>query len=561
MQGWVQIILFCAVLVAIVPLLGGYMARVFSGERVFLSPVLGPLERLTYRVLRVDPADSQGWKSYAGTLLVFSGLFWLALYLILRTQTLHPWNPGGFHSGTWDLTFNTVSSFITNTNWQYYGGETTLSNFSQMAGLAVQNFVSAAVGIVVAVALIRAIAARGTGAFGLGNFWQDITRTLLYVLLPISLIGALVLASQGVVQSLGAAGPVASQEIIKVLGTNGGGFYNVNSSFPFENPNGLTNFLEMLAMLSIPASLTYTYGRMVGSRRQGWTIFAAMFALFAVSVVVIYTAERHGTPAQQAAGVVGANLEGKDLRFGTAGSSLWTVISTATSTGAVNSALESLTGIGGLVPMANMAYGESVFGGVGTGLYTMLLYVLLAVFLGGLMVGRTPEYLGKKVEAREIKLIILGLLVTPLAVLLATSLATATDYGTASIFASGPQGFSESLYAYLSQANNNGSAFAGYTGYFQPEPGNLGAHGITFADLLGGVTMMVARFIPIVFTLAIAGAMIRKRVSPAGLGTMRTDTPTFGGLVVFTVVLVGALTFLPALLLGPAVQGLTTHLF
>jgi K+-transporting ATPase ATPase A chain len=300
---------------------------------------------------------------------------------------------------------------------------------------------------------------------------------------------------------------------------------------------------------------------MVGSRRQGWTIFAAMFALFAVSVVVIYTAERHGTPAQQAAGVVGANLEGKDLRFGTAGSSLWAVISTATSTGAVNSAFESLTGIGGLVPMANMAYGESVFGGVGTGLYTMLLYVLLAVFLGGLMVGRTPEYLGKKVEAREIKLIILGLLVTPLAVLLATSLATATDYGTASIFASGPQGFSESLYAYLSQANNNGSAFAGYTGYFQPEPGNLGAHGITFADLLGGVTMMVARFIPIVFTLAIAGAMIRKRVSPAGLGTMRTDTPTFGGLVVFTVVLVGALTFLPALLLGPAVQGLTTHLF
>jgi K+-transporting ATPase ATPase A chain len=561
MQGWLQIILFCAVLVAIVPLLGGYMARVFTGERVFLSPVLGPLERFSYRVLRVDPAVSQGWKSYAGTLLVFSGLFWLALYLILRTQTLHPWNPGGFHSGTWDLTFNTVSSFITNTNWQYYGGETTLSNFSQMAGLAVQNFVSAAVGIVVAVALIRAIAARGSGAFGLGNFWQDITRTLLYVLLPISLIGALVLASQGVVQSLGAAGPVASQEIIKVLGTNGGGFYNVNSSFPFENPNGLTNFIEMLAMLSIPASLTYTYGRMVGSRRQGWTIFSAMFVLFAASVIVIYAAERHGTPAQQAAGVVGANLEGKDLRFGTAGSSLWTVISTATSTGAVNSALESLTGIGGLVPMANMAYGESVFGGVGTGLYTMLLYVLLAVFLGGLMVGRTPEYLGKKVEAREIKLIILALLVTPLAVLLATSLATATDYGTASIFASGPQGFSESLYAYLSQANNNGSAFAGYTGYFQPEPGNLGAHGITFADLLGGMTMMVARFIPIVFTLAIAGAMIRKRVSPAGLGTMRTDTPTFGGLVVFTVVLVGALTFLPALLLGPAVQGLTTHLF
>jgi K+-transporting ATPase ATPase A chain len=549
-----------------VPPLGGYMARVFTGERVFLSPVLGPLERLTYRVLRVDPGVSQGWKSYAGTLLVFSGLFWLALYLILRTQALHPWNPGGFHSGTWDLTFNTVSSFITNTNWQYYGGETTLSYFSQMAGLAVQNFVSAAVGIVVAIALIRAIASRDGGSEGLGNFWQDLTRALLYVLLPISVIGALVLASQGVVQTLGtegplAVGPVASQEIIKVLGTNGGGFFNVNSAYPFENPNGLTNFVEMLAMLAIPASLTYTYGRMVGSRRQGWTIFAAMFALFSVSVVVIYAAERHGTPAQQAAGVVGPNLEGKDLRFGTAGSSLWSVVSTATSTGAVNSAFESLTGIGGLVPMANMAYGESVFGGVGTGLYTMLLYVLLAVFLGGLMVGRTPEYLGKKIEAREIKLVVLGLLVTPLAVLLATSLATATDYGAASVYASGPQGFSESLYAYLSQANNNGSAFAGYTGYFQPEPGNLGAHGITFADLLGGATMMLSRFIPIIFTLAIAGSLIRKRVSPAGLGTMRTDTPTFGGLVVFTVVLVGALTFLPALLLGPAVQGLTTHLF
>jgi K+-transporting ATPase ATPase A chain len=561
MQGWLQIIVFCAVLIAIVPLLGGYMARVFTGERVFLSPVLGPLERLIYRLLRVDPTVSQGWKSYAGTLLVFSGLFWLALYLILRTQTLHPFNPRGFHSGTWDVTFNTVSSFIANTNWQFYGGETTMSNFSQMAGLAVQNFVSGAVGIVVAVALIRAIANRHAGATGLGNFWQDLTRTLLYVLLPISFVGALVLASQGVVQSLGPVGPVASQEIIKVLGTNGGGFYNVNSTFPFENPNGLTNFVEMLAMLAIPASLTFTYGRIVGSRRQGWTIFGVMFALFAVSVIVIYTAERHGTPAQQTAGVVGPNLEGKELRFGAAGSSLWAVVSTATSTGAVNSAFESLTGIGGLVPMANMGYGESVFGGVGTGLYTMLLYVLLAVFIGGLMVGRTPEFLGKKIEAREIKLAVLGLLFTPLAVLVGTSLGVGTDHGKASIFAEGPQGFSESLYAYLSQANNNGSAFAGYTGYSQPEPGNLGAHGITFADLLGGGTMVLARFVPMVLTLAVAGALIRKRVAPAGLGTMRTDTPTFGGLVVFTVVLVGALTFLPALLLGPTVQGLTDRLF
>jgi K+-transporting ATPase ATPase A chain len=561
MEGWFQIVFFCAVLIGLVPLLGGYMARVFTGERVFLSPVIGPLERLVYRVLRVDTSVSQGWKSYAGSLLIFSGLFWLFLYLILRTQTLHPWNPGDFHSGTWDVTFNTVSSFITNTNWQYYGGETTMTFFSQMAGLAVQNFVSAAVGIVVAIALIRGIASRRTGATGLGNFWQDLIRALFYVLLPISIVGTIVLVSQGVVQDLGQWGPVASQEIIKELGTNGGGFFNVNSAMPFENGSGLSNFVEMLAILSIPASLTYTYGRMVGSRRQGWTIFGAMFTLFAVSVIVVYLAEMHGTPAQHAAGLTGANLEGKEVRFGTSGSALWTAITTVTSCGAVNAAFESLTAVGGLVPFANLAYGESVFGGVGTGLYTMLLYVLLAVFIGGLMVGRTPEYLGKKIEAREVKLVVLGLLATPLTVLVAAGLATGTKYGAPSVFASGPQGFSESLYAYLSQANNNGSAFAGYTGYFQPEAGNLGAHGITFADLIGGLSMMFARFTPIVFALGVAGVMLKKRVAPAGLGTMRTDTPTFGGLLIGTVVLIGALTFFPAILLGPAVQGLTSHLF
>jgi len=561
MQGWFQIILFCLVFTACVPFLGGYMARVFTGERVFLSPVIGPLERLLYRVLRVDTNASQGWKSYAGSLLIFSGVFWLFLYLVLRTQTLHPFNHQDFHSAPWDVTFNTVSSFITNTNWQYYGGETTMSFFSQMAGLAVQNFVSAAVGIVVAIALIRAIANRRQGATGLGNFWQDLTRALFYILLPISIAGTVVLVSQGVVQDLGNWGPVASQEIIKELGTNGGGFFNVNSAFPFENGSGLSNFVEMLAIIVIPASLTYTYGRMVGSRRQGWTIFGAMFALFAVSVVVVYLAEMHGTAAQHAAGVTGANLEGKEVRFGTAGSALWSAVTTVTSCGAVNAAFESLTAVGGLVPMANLAYGESVFGGVGTGLYTMLLYVLLAVFIGGLMVGRTPEYLGKKIEAREIKLVVLGLLVTPLTVLIAAALATGTKYGAPSVFASGPQGFSESLYAYLSQANNNGSAFAGYTGFYQPNPGNLGSHGITFATLLGGLSMMLARFTPIVFTLAVAGALLKKRVSPAGLGTMRTDTPTFGGLLIGTVVLIGALTFFPAILLGPAVQGLTSHLF
>lgn len=550
MQGWLQIIVFCLVFTACVPFLGGYMARVFTDTRIRRG------EALVYRALRVDPAVSQSWKSYAGTLITFSLVCWLFLYLVLRTQTLHPWNHDGFHSAPWDVTFNTVSSFVTNTNWQYYGGETTMTFFSQMAGLAVQNFVSAAVGIVVAIALTRAISNRP-----LGNFWQDLTRALLYVLLPISIAGTIVLVTQGVVQDLGHWGPVASQEIIKELGTNGGGFFNVNSSFPFENGSGLSNFVELLAIIVIPASLTYTYGRMVGSRRQGWTIFGAMFTLFAVSVIVVYLAEMHATAAQHAAGLTGANLEGKEVRFGTPGSALWTAVTTVTSCGAVNAAFQSLTAVGSIVPFANLAYGESVFGGVGTGLYTMLLYVLLAVFIGGLMVGRTPEYLGKKIEAREVKLVILGLLVTPLTVLLATALATGTKYGAPSVFAEGPQGFSESLYAYLSQANNNGSAFAGYTGFYQPNPGNLGAHGITFADLVGGMSMMIARFTPIVFTLAVAGVMLKKRVAPAGLGTMRTDTPTFGGLLVGTVVLIGALTFFPAILLGPAVQSLTSHLF
>jgi len=548
-MAWVQLIAFCAVLLAIVPLLGGYMARVYTSERV------RPVEGFVLKVLRVEPI-SQSWKVYAACVLLFSVASWLLLYLILRTQTAHPFNPEGFHSGTWDLSFNTVSSFVTNTNWQFYGGETTLSFFSQMAGLAVQNFVSAAVGICVLIVLIRGIASKP-----LGNFWQDLVRTVMYVLLPISVVGAVLLASQGVVQSLSEWGPVASQEIIKVLGTNGGGFFNVNSAMPFENPNGFTNLLEMLAMLAIPASLTYTYGRMVGSRRQGWTIFGVMFVVFAIGVVVVYLAESDPTPAQAAAGITGANMEGKEVRFGTGATALWTVITTATSTGAVNSALESLTGIGGLIPMVNLGFGESIFGGVGTGLYTMLLYVLLAVFIGGLMVGRTPEYLGKKLEAREIKLVVLALLVTPLLVLVTTGLAIGTKYGGPSIFASGPQGFSETLYAYLSQANNNGSAFAGYTGYLQPNAGNLGANGVTFADLLGGLTMLIGRFAPIVLTLAVAGAMVSKRVAPAGLGTMRTDTPTFAGLIAGTVVIVGALTFLPALLLGPVVQGLTDHLF
>ncbi|MEA2305574.1 MAG: potassium-transporting ATPase potassium-binding subunit [Solirubrobacteraceae bacterium] len=574
-QGFLQIAVFCAILIAVVPLLGAYMARVFQGERVFLTPVVAPVERGLYRVFRVDPEQGQDWKAYGRSLLVFSTLFGVLLFVILRTQGIHPFNPGDFKSGTWDLSFNTTSSFLTNTNWQYYGGETTLSNFSQMAGLAVQNFVSAAVGISVVVALIRGITARhGDGT--LGNFYKDVTRIVLYILVPLSIVATVVLVSQGVIQTLGgtvgglARGPVASQEAIKLLGTNGGGFFNVNSAYPFENPTAFSNLFEMFIILCIPAALPFTYGRMVGSRRQGWTIFGAMFSLFIISVVVVYLAERHGTPAQHLAGLNtdqfsgsgGGNLEGKEQRFGIASSSLFTAITTVVSCGAVNSAFESLTGLGGLVPMANLGYSESVFGGVGTGLYMMLLFVLLAVFIGGLMVGRTPEYLGKKIEPREVKLVSVGALFTALIVLVFTALAVGTKYGGPSVFAEGPQGFSESFYAYLSQANNNGSAWAGYAGYLQPDaPGNAGAHGVTFADIMGGFAMLFGRYVPILAVLAVAGALARKKVAPAGLGTMRTDTPTFAVLIIGVVVLIGALTFLPAFLLGPIVPSLTTHLF
>jgi K+-transporting ATPase ATPase A chain len=582
LQGWVQIVVFFAIIVAITPLLGGYMARVYTGQHVFLARVLSPFERGIYRAIRADVRREQDWKTYAASVMLFSLAGWLLLYLILRTQTIHPFNPQGFHSAPWNVTFNTVTSFLTNTNWQYYSGETTMSYFSQMAGLTVQNFVSAAVGICVAVALIRGII--GRSGKGLGNFWQDLVRTVLYVLLPIAVLGALVLVSQGAIQTLGhylsftgptgleghmAVGPVASQEVIKNLGTNGGGFFNTNAAHPFENPNGLTNIFEILLVFSIPASLTATYGRMVGSRRQGWALFAAMTIMFVAGVAVLYAAEVHGTPAQHAAGLhtqvytgsTGGNMEGKEQRFGIAGSALFNTVTTDTSTGAVNAAFDSLTGLGGAVPMANLATGEVIFGGVGSGLYVMLLYVLLAVFIGGLMVGRTPEMLGKKIEAREIKLASMGILITPLTALMSTALAIADHAGRVSIFNKGPQGFSETFYAYLSQSNNNGSAFAGYTGFIQPNAGNVGSHGITFTDLLGSLDLAFARYAPILFVLAIAGSLAGKRVSPAGLGTMRTDNPTFVVLLIGVIILVGALTFFPALLIGPIVQSLTGHLY
>lgn len=586
--GWATIVLFVVILTALALPLGSYMAKVYSGERVFLSPLFAGPERFLYRVFRVDAKRGQDWKSYAKSLLIFSLAGWLLLYLILRTQNAffvpHALNPLGYHSAPWNVTFNTVSSFVTNTNWQFYSGETTMSYLSQMLGLTVQNWLSAGVGICVAVALIRGIV--GRGGKSLGNFWQDLVRTVLYVLAPISVLGALVLVSQGVIQNLStylsahtitgltqtiAMGPVASQEVIKELGTNGGGFFNVNSAHPFENPTAFTNLFEMLLVLIIPAALVFTYGRMSGNRRQGFAVYATMMVLFLAAASVAYIAEAHGSPAQHAAGLHthviagsgGGNMEGKEQRFGIAGSALFDVVTTVTSCGAVNSAIESFTGIGGAVPMANLSASEVIFGGVGTGLYSILLYVLLAVFIGGLMVGRTPEWLGKKLEAREIKLAGLGILITPLAALFATALATASHGGRASIseLGKGPQGFSESFYAYLSQANNNGSAFAGYTGFIQPNAGNLGSHGVTFADLLGGGVMLFARFAPILFALAVAGALAGKRVTPAGLGTMRTDNPTFVVLLIAVVILVGALTFFPALLLGPVVQGLTGHLY
>ena len=569
--GWLEIALYLAALTALTPLVGGYMASVFEGRTAFLAPV----ERLVLRAVGADPSASQDWKGYARTVLVFSLLWFVVLYAILRTQGVHPFNPEGFSSGTWDLSFNTAASFVTNTNWQYYAGENVLSHFSQMAGLAVQNFVSAGVGIAVLIAVVRGFAARAGSPRG--ALWGGLTRALRFLGLPLSILGAMFLVSQGVVQSFSgsssfrtvaggeqtlAFGPVASQEVIKHLGTNGGGFFNVNAAMPFENPSGLTNFVHMLLILLIPAGLTATFGRMVGSRRQGWAIYLAMLVMFTASVAVVYAAESAGSPAQEVAGLAGGNLEGKETRFGIGSSSLFTAVTTVASCGAVNAALDSLTGIGGLVPMANVSTGEVIFGGVGSGLYGMLLFVLLAVFLAGLMVGRTPEYLGKKIEAREIRLVAIGTLAVPLVTLALTGFVIGTPINAPSIYNPGPQGFSETFYAYLSQANNNGSAFAGYTGYYLgPDGTNEGAYGISWADGLGGLAMLIGRFVPLLAALAVAGSLAGKRVSPAGPGTMRTDTGTFVVLLIGTILLVALLTFVPAFLLGPVVQGLTGQLF
>src|ERR1039458_2898599 len=580
--GWIQIVALVGVLTALTLLLGGYMARVYQGERVALTTLLAPVERVAYRLFRVDRSEEQGWKEYARALLLFSAASWLMLYLVLRTQGIHPFNPQGFgHSGPWDLSFNTASSFVSNTSWQYYAGETTLSDFSQMAGITVASFTSCATGMAVAAAVIRGLGARGTDR--VGNFWVDLTRSLIYVLLRLSIIAAIFLVATGVPQTIAsylsahgltgltqtiAVGPVASQEAIKLMSGDGGGFFNTNSAHPFENPTGLSNFVEILLMLLIPAAFTATFGRMIGRRRQGWALYAAMMVTFLAGTAVMYAAEAHGTPAQHAAGLhtavhtgsTGGNMEGKEQRFGTAGSALFVSAGTASGDGAVNSGVESYSGLGAGVAMANMMTGEVIFGGPGSGLYGMLLLVVLGVFIAGLMVGRTPEYLGKQIQAHEIKLASIGTLFVPLLVLTFVAIAIATPAGRQSMSAPGPQGFAESVYAYLSQAQNNGSAMAGYAGFIQPVAGNVGAHGITFADLAGGVVMTLGRFVPILAMLALAGSLATRRVAPPGLGTLRTDTPTFVIYLVAFVIIVAVLTFLSALVLAPFAQALSSHM-
>ena len=580
--GWIQIVTLIAVLTAVTPLLGRYMATVYTGRRTWLDRGVAPVERLLYRTFGVDPHVQQGWKEYARAALLFSAATWIGLYVILRTQSIHPFNPQGFvHSGPWDLSFNTASSFVSNTSWQYYAGETTLSDFSQMAGITVVSFTSCATGMAVAAAAIRGFGRRDTER--LGSFWVDLVRSTLYILIPLCIVGSLVLVATGVPQTLGhslrahgptgltqmiAIGPVASQEVIKLLSGDGGGFFNTNSAHPFENPDGISNFFEILLMLLIPAAFTITFGRMIGRRRQGWALYIAMLAMFTAGTAVLYAAEAHGSPAQRAAGLStavragspGGNMEGKEQRFGIAGSALFVAAGTASGDGAVNSAVESYTGLGAGVAMANMMTGEVVFGGPGSGLYGMLLLVVLAVFVAGLMVGRTPEYLGKQIGAREVKLATIGALFVPLLVLAATALAVATSAGRQSMSTHGPQGFAEAAYAYLSQAQNNGSAFAGYTGFIQPVAGNVGSHGIAFATLVGGWVMILGRFVPILAILALAGSIATRRVAPESRGTLRTDTPLFVLFLIAFVLIFAVLTFLTVLVIAPFAQALSTHL-
>jgi K+-transporting ATPase ATPase A chain len=571
-MGWVQIALYLVVLLALVKPLGSFIARVYQGERTFLEPVVRPSERLVYRLSGVRPEEEMDWKTYAVAMLLFNALGLLALYILQRVQGVLPLNPQGLRAVSPDSSFNTAASFASNTNWQAYGGETTMSYLTQMLGMTVQNFVSAATGMAVLVALIRGLV-RHT-AHTVGNFWVDLTRGTLYILLPLALVLALVLVSQGVVQTLApyqgvpllqpttdtqgktiaeqtiALGPAASQVAIKQLGTNGGGFFNVNSAHPFENPTPLSNFLEMLAILLIPAALCYTFGKMVGDVRQGWALLAAMTLVFVAMLSVAVWAEQSGNPMFTRLGVdqtasdtqPGGNMEGKEVRFGIPNSALWATATTAASNGSVDSMHDSYTPLGGLVTLWMIQLGEVVYGGVGSGLYGMLAFVIVAVFVAGLMVGRTPEYLGKKIEAYEMKMAALLILIPPIVVLGLTALAVVTPPGKASIFNPGPHGFSEVLYAYTSQGNNNGSAFAG-----------LNAN-TPFYNLTGGLAMLIARYWLAIPALALAGSLARKKKVPASAGTLPTHTPLFVGWLIAVVILVGALNFLPALALGPIAE-------
>ena len=558
--NWLQLVVLVAAVLATTPLLGAYLARVLGGgsapgDRVFL-----PVERAVYRLSGVDPGREQPWSVYALSLLAFSGVSVVGLYLLQRVQGALFLNPTDVAAVPPALAFNTAASFVTNTNWQNYGGESTMSHLTQMTGLAVQNFVSAAVGIAVAVALIRGIVRRRSET--IGNFWVDLTRTTIRVLVPLAVVVALVLASQGVVQSLSGSaetatiegapqavyrGPVASQEAIKELGTNGGGIVNANSAHPFENPTALTNLVENWALLAIPFALTFAFGRLARDRRQGWVLFAAMFALWISSVGLATAFEVDGNPRVEALGASGelGNMEGKEVRFGAAASGLFAASTTGTSTGAVIAAHDSFTPLGGAVPLANMMLGEVSPGGVGAGLYGMLIFALLAVFIAGLMVGRTPEYLGKKVQATEIKLVALYLLVVPILVLGFASVSVLLDQAKASILNPGAHGLSEVVYAFTSAANNNGSAFGGLTG-------NIDWYNTTL-----GLAMLAGRFLPIVLVLAIAGSLARKQPVPVTAGTFPTGTPLFVGLLVGVVLIVVALTYFPVLALGPVLEHLS----
>ena len=561
--GIAQIVLYLVVLTLLAYPLGVYMARVYSGTLRVPGRLAAP-ERGFYRLVGTRTDAEQGWKAYATTALVFMGVFSALLYLLLRLQGHLPFNPDGMSGVLPHIAMNTTASFVTNTNWQYYGGETTMSYLSQMAGLAVQNFVSAALGMAVLAAVIRGFARRSTGT--IGSFWVDFYRSLAYVLVPLSLVFALLLVSQGVVQTLdGAAtattveggeqqiarGPAATQIAIKQLGTNGGGYYNANSAVPFENPNGFTNLLEMLGLLLIPAAQVFMFGRMVMARRQALPLYAAMAAMFAIGIAVALPAEQHGSQVLRDSGVnitsgdgsSGGNMADKEIRNGIASTVNWTVATTNASNGAVNGGHDALTATGGAVPIVNMFTGEVIFGGVGSGLYGMLFFVVIAVFVAGLMVGRTPEYLGKKIEAREIKLAAVGALLVPTLVLVLTAIAVVTDRGLGSIFNPGAHGFSEAVYAYDSQANNNGSAFAGYGG-------------TEFAALMGSIALWIGRFAPLIAALALGGALAAKKTVPASAGTFRTDGATFAVLLVGVVLLTAVLMIFPALTLGPIVEAL-----